>query len=334
MKHLFLVISVFFFVAEAMAQPCASVSNNVICADAPASADQLSSSPFNTGCFSYVMTNFYSFRTGSTPNGLLEARLNFQDCDDFSGNNTLGFAVAELIPSSDPCIPASYNIVSPCFSSDSNSVYYVGGLLPNHDYVILVGSDHDPSLFGICSYELQIAGNAVDINAGATPFEIVLGESTSAMAQGGGSGTTYTWEPMPEFIEITSDSTMTFYPTQEGQTISISAIGTIGNCSVNAPIFVRILSPLNIFNALTPNGDNIDDTWTVSGLDRPVFEAAVVSVFDRWGQQVFNSLGYRTPWDGTNNGKYLPTGAYYYVIELNTYNLYIPPYVGIVSILR
>jgi len=30
----------------------------------------------------------------------------------------------------------------------------------------------------------------------------------------------------------------------------------------------------------------------------------------------------------------LPTGAYYYVIELNTYNLYIPPYVGIVSILR
>jgi gliding motility-associated-like protein len=57
-------------------------------------------------------------------------------------------------------------------------------------------------------------------------------------------------------------------------------------------------------------------------------------VFDRWGQQVFKSLGYRTPWDGTNNGKYLPTGAYYYVIELNTYNLFIPPYVGIVSILR
>ncbi|MFA9220323.1 MAG: gliding motility-associated C-terminal domain-containing protein [Sediminibacterium sp.] len=333
MKQLFLAISVFFIVVQAIAQPCASVANNVICADAPAATDQLSSNPFGTGCFSYSMTNFYSFHTGSTPNGILEAGLTFQDCDDFAGNNTIGLVVAELIPSSDPCSPASYNIISPCFSSDSSTVFYMGGLLPEHDYVILVGTDHDP-LFGICSYDLQIAGTSVDIVAGTYPFEIVLGESTSAMAQGGGSNTVYTWDPMPEFHEITSDSTMTFFPTEEGQTISISAVGTIGDCSVNAPVFVRILSPLSIYNALTPNGDNIDDTWTIGGIDRPVFEAAVVSVFDRWGQQVFKSLGYRTPWDGTNNGKYLPTGAYYYVIELNTYNLYIPPYVGIVSILR
>jgi len=333
MKHLLLIIALFFLALEAMAQPCASVNSNVLCADAATSTDQLVSAPFNSGCFSYSMTNFYSFHTGSTPNGVLEVGLTFQDCDDFSGNNTIGLVVAELIPSADPCLPASYNIISPCFSSDTSTFFYVGGLLNEHDYTILVGSDHDP-LFGICSYNLQIAGAIVDITAEASPFEIVLGESTSAMAQGGNSGTVYTWNPMPEFNEITSDSTITFYPTEEGQTIAISAIGTIGDCTVNAPIFVRILSPLSIYNALTPNDDNIDDTWTISGIDLPIFEAAVVSVFDRWGQQVFKSLGYRTPWDGTNNGKYLPTGAYYYVIELNAYNLYIPPYVGIVSILR
>ena len=333
MKYFFFIISLFLFVARAKAQPCANVNSNVICADTPASTDQLSSSAFNTGCFSYSMTNFYSFHTGSTPNGVLEARLTFQDCDDFGGNNPIGFVVAELIPSADPCTPSSYNIISSCFSSDSTTAFYIGGLLPNHDYVILLGSDHDPSLFGICSYDLQIAGSAVDISAGTFPFEIVLGESTSAMAQGGSAGTTYTWSPMPEYIEITSDSTMTFYPNVVG-TSSVSAIGTIGSCEVNAPIYVNVLNPISIYNALTPNGDNIDDTWIIPGLDRPVFEAAVVSVFDRWGQQVFKSLGYRTPWDGTNNGKYLPTGAYYYVIELNTYNLFIPPYVGIVSILR
>ena len=333
MKQLFLAISVFFIVAQTIGQPCSSVSSNILCADAAVSTDQLSSAPFNTGCFSYSMTNFYSFHTGTIPNGVLEAALTLQDCDDFSGNNTMGLVVAELIPSSDPCLPASYNIISPCFTTDSSEVFFVGGLLPDHDYVILVGSDHDP-LFGICSYDLFIGGTVVDIAAGTFPYEIVLGESTSAMAQGGGSNTVYSWDPMPEFSEITSDSTITFYPTEEGQTISISAVGTIGDCSVNAPVFVHILSPLSIYNALTPNGDNIDDTWTITGIDRPVFEAAVVSVFDRWGQQVFKSLGYRSPWDGTNNGKYLPTGAYYYVIELNAYNLYIPPYVGIVSILR
>ena len=333
MKQLFLAISLFLIVAQTIAQPCASVANNVICADSPAASDQLSSSPFNVGCFNYPMTNFYSFHTGGLNNGILEAGITFQDCDDFSGNNNIGFAIAELITSTDPCTPASYNLVSPCLSSDSSTVFYIGGLLPEHDYVILVGSDHD-TLFGDCSYDIQIAGTAVDISAGTAPYEIVLGESTSATAQGGSSGTTYTWDPMPEFSEITSDSTMTFYPTEEGQTISISAIGTIGECTVNTPIYVHILSPIAIYNALTPNGDNIDDTWTIDGIDRPVFEAAVVSVFDRWGQQVFKSLGYRTPWDGTNNGNFLPSGAYYYVIELNTYNLYIPPYVGIVSILR
>ena len=333
MKHLFLSITLFFVALQAMAQPCTSVENNILCADAPVTTNQLISAPFNTGCFSYSMTSFYSFHTGTVPNGVLEAALLLQDCDDFSGNNTMGLVVAELIPSSDPCLPASYNIISPCFTTDSSEVFFVGGLLPDQDYVILVGSDHDP-LFGICSYDLFIGGSAVDIVAGTFPYEIVLGESTSAIAQGGSPGTTYTWEPMPEFSEITSDSTMTFYPTQEGQTIAISAVGTIGDCTVNAPIFVNILSPISIYNALTPNDDNIDDAWTINGIDRPMFEAAVVSVFDRWGQQVFKSLGYRTPWDGTNNGKYLPTGAYYYVIELNAYNLYIPPYVGIVSILR
>jgi hypothetical protein len=126
MKHLFLSISLLFVALQAMAQPCASVENNVLCADAPVTTNQLVSAPFNTGCFSYSMTNFYSFHTGTLPNGVLEAALLLQDCDDFSGNNTMGLVVAELIPSSDPCLPASYNIISPCFSTDSSEVFFCG----------------------------------------------------------------------------------------------------------------------------------------------------------------------------------------------------------------
>jgi gliding motility-associated-like protein len=43
-----------------------------------------------------------------------------------------------------------------------------------------------------------------------------------------------------------------------------------------------------------------------------------VQVFNRYGQIVFESRGYTKPWDGTlggNNGKTLPFGTYYYVIE-------------------
>jgi gliding motility-associated-like protein len=30
---------------------------------------------------------------------------------------------------------------------------------------------------------------------------------------------------------------------------------------------------------------------------------------------VFTSVGYSRPWDGTSNGKALPVGTYYYVID-------------------
>jgi gliding motility-associated-like protein len=32
---------------------------------------------------------------------------------------------------------------------------------------------------------------------------------------------------------------------------------------------------------------------------------------------VFESVGYKDPWDGTYNGENLPMGTYFYKIELN-----------------
>jgi gliding motility-associated-like protein len=41
----------------------------------------------------------------------------------------------------------------------------------------------------------------------------------------------------------------------------------------------------------------------------------MVQVFNRYGQVVFSSTGYAIPWDGTMNGKPLPVGTYYYIIN-------------------
>jgi gliding motility-associated-like protein len=66
-------------------------------------------------------------------------------------------------------------------------------------------------------------------------------------------------------------------------------------------------------NAFSPNGDGINDTWQIKLLNS--FLNAKVQVFNRQGQLVFNTKGYSKPWDGTSNGKPLPIGTYYYVIE-------------------
>lgn len=72
---------------------------------------------------------------------------------------------------------------------------------------------------------------------------------------------------------------------------------------------------IEIPTGFTPNNDNIHDEWVIYGLID--FPDVVVSVYNRWGQEVFSSEGYYMPWDGKHNGVDLPTATYYYLIELN-----------------
>lgn len=70
---------------------------------------------------------------------------------------------------------------------------------------------------------------------------------------------------------------------------------------------------LFIAEAITPNGDNYNDEWIVGGLE--YFPSARVTVFNRYGQVLFESLGYETRWDGRYNNALLPMADYYYTIE-------------------
>ena len=70
---------------------------------------------------------------------------------------------------------------------------------------------------------------------------------------------------------------------------------------------------LFIADAVTPNGDGYNDEWIVGGLE--YFPNAVVTVFNRYGQEMFRSVGYRQRWDGRFNNNALPVADYYYVID-------------------
>jgi gliding motility-associated-like protein len=66
-------------------------------------------------------------------------------------------------------------------------------------------------------------------------------------------------------------------------------------------------------NTFSPNGDGINDFWEVKYLDQ--YPGCVVELFDPRGQMLYRSVGYQKPWDGTLNGRILPTGTYYYIID-------------------
>ena len=77
------------------------------------------------------------------------------------------------------------------------------------------------------------------------------------------------------------------------------------------------LTELNIAQAITPNGDGINDTWVIYNIEN--HPGTVIRVFNRWGKEVFYSNDYKNDWDGhyKDYDEKLPTsGSYFYQIDL------------------
>ncbi|OFX58552.1 MAG: hypothetical protein A2046_04085 [Bacteroidetes bacterium GWA2_30_7] len=97
------------------------------------------------------------------------------------------------------------------------------------------------------------------------------------------------------------------------------------NCKDETEVIVPEGEPcLDIPNAFTPNGDNTNDTWDITGLD----DDCKVTVYNRWGTKVFHSKGYDPQWDGKYLGVKVPTATYYYEVVLGTGERY----AGIVTV--
>jgi gliding motility-associated-like protein len=73
-------------------------------------------------------------------------------------------------------------------------------------------------------------------------------------------------------------------------------------------------SIIKLLNAITPNGDGLNDFLDYS--DLRVKKEVKILIFDRFGKKIFsneNSTSYI--WDGTENGRPLPSGSYWYILE-------------------
>lgn len=89
-----------------------------------------------------------------------------------------------------------------------------------------------------------------------------------------------------------------------------------GNCeSDRFEVKVTVAgSDIFIPNTITPNGDGVNDTWEIAGIES--YENVRISLFNRYGQNIFQSQGYKTPFNGIINGNTLTDGTYYYMINL------------------
>ena len=73
---------------------------------------------------------------------------------------------------------------------------------------------------------------------------------------------------------------------------------------------------LTILSGFSPNGDGINDTFTILGVHS--FPNNTLTIFNKWGEQIFYKKGYQNDWNGEAvGGKSLASkeSIYYYVFD-------------------
>jgi gliding motility-associated-like protein len=96
-----------------------------------------------------------------------------------------------------------------------------------------------------------------------------------------------------------------------------------GHCA-EAQIAIVFEQPdFDIPNAITPNGDGLNEMLIFDFLDQNPDEYPdnEIIIFNRWADIVFQAKPYLNNWRGTNQqGKPLPHGTYYYILRLDIAN--------------
>jgi gliding motility-associated-like protein len=75
--------------------------------------------------------------------------------------------------------------------------------------------------------------------------------------------------------------------------------------------FIVTDTSCEVQRGISPNGDGMNDSFDLTSLN-----VKKLSVFNRYGQEVYTKNNYKNEWFGQNeSGKELPTGTYFYMIE-------------------
>jgi gliding motility-associated-like protein len=131
--------------------------------------------------------------------------------------------------------------------------------------------------------------------------------------------------PINGYELVNADNTITYTPYIDYvglDSLTYEVCALPDNCSqAVVRIQVKDVKPdkLIIPEGFSPDGDGINEYFEIIGLE--YFGRVTIKVYNRWGNLVYINNNYKNDWDGKANasmsiGKTLPTGTYYYIIEI------------------
>jgi gliding motility-associated-like protein len=72
------------------------------------------------------------------------------------------------------------------------------------------------------------------------------------------------------------------------------------------------VSLLTTYNAFSPNGDGVNDLFLTKNQNLTYYR---LTIFNRWGNKLFETTDPQAGWNGTYQGGEVPEGTYFYLLE-------------------
>jgi len=167
-------------------------------------------------------------------------------------------------------------------------------------------------------FNYNVAGCTV-LNLDA-PYTIIAGDAITLSSIIGLSS--YSWTNISG-EELSTENEFSITPSVSD---SFNLYWTDGVCEGYCSIYIALgVLP---FDAISPNGDGMNDEWVIRDLER--YPDAIVKVFNRWGQLLLEIDGPSYP-SNDFNWEELNVGTYYYIIDLGNGNL---PQTGPITIIK
>lgn len=156
----------------------------------------------------------------------------------------------------------------------------------------------------------------LEVQISPNPLEIDLGESaTISVSHNGRHNITYVWTPAEGLSCTDCESPLisSFVETEYTLFVKDSPNGR-KYCTAETTLKVlvgphgKVLVP----NMFSPNGDGLNDVFYVYGNN---VREVKLTVFNRWGEKVFDATSVYSGWDGTYKNEPQGPGVYTYVVE-------------------